>query len=425
MVIQNLEIKKANITDLKIFIDNAGRSLKTFRYFQSRPLKIIENHIITVLLFSENIPVAYGHLEKEGENIWLGIAVSYAYKSNGYGNLILNYLINYAVIHNIKNIKLTVDKDNIVAIKLYEKNGFKFELDLNENSNLMSININKLDIYVSTIAFSKMNIEDIIALAQARNYSLEFSSGLPYIKNIDDIFQNLGIKKLAHNYFPAPENPFVLNLASSNTEIREKSIKHCLHGLKMSAQSNLPFFSAHAGFCIDPSPNELGSKITYDSKFNKKKHLDLFYKSIEEILHFAEKYNLIFLIENNVIAKFNLTSNNANPLLCCSSDEIIKVFEFFNSKHLGLLLDTAHLKVSCNTMNLDLEDEVNKLTPFIKCIHHSDNDGLIDNNTKIDYNYWFLKQLKLFIKIPHVLEVKDQSIESIDKQIKIIQANGH
>ena len=57
----------------------------------------------------------------------------------------------------------------------------------------------------------------------------------------------------------------------------------------------------------------------------------------------------MILIENNVITKDNMI-NNCNPLLGCSADEIIELIETINMDNCKLLLDTAHLKVSANTV---------------------------------------------------------------------------
>jgi sugar phosphate isomerase/epimerase len=224
---------------------------------------------------------------------------------------------------------------------------------------------------------------------------------------------------MSHNYFPAPKTPFVLNLASTNPEIRFKSIEHCKHGLQLAKHANAPFFSAHAGFCIDPNPNELGRKIAITSAFNKAANLDFFIESLHEILDYAADLNLDFLIENNVIASFNLVEN-VNPLLCTCSEEIIDVFEKIRRPNFHLLLDTGHLKVSCQTLGKDIDDEIKKLSAYIKAVHHSDNDGLKDSNELLDENYWFLPFMVNFKNITHVLEVRDISIEQIENQITLL-----
>lgn len=265
------------------------------------------------------------------------------------------------------------------------------------------------------------NIDDVIAEASRNNFALEFSSGLPYDGFMLEKYNNCSVKRMPHNYFPAPLEPFVLNLASSNDDIRSKSIEHCINGLRIAKSSSSPFFSAHIGFCIDPNPHELGRELKFENVVNKARHRELFINSTKIILEEAINLEIGFLIENNVITKFNI-KNGVNPLLGCCSDEIISILDEINSPNLGLLLDTAHLKVSCATLNLDLMSEVFKLENYIKCIHHSDNEGQIDNNLKLEQEYWFLPFMDKFDKIPHVIEVKQIDTPLIFSQIKILES---
>ncbi len=281
------------------------------------------------------------------------------------------------------------------------------------------------EIYISSLAFSGKPVEEMIATVKKHSWALEFSSGIPYRPEMESIYLDAPIKKIPHNYFPAPKEPFVLNLASINESIRNQSIAHCKKGLWLSQQSAAPFFSAHAGFCIDPDPNQLGRKIEYKQDFNKTENKRLFIESISTILQTAEELGVDFLIENNVIASFNLTASKDNPFLCCESAEIKWLFNKLNNSRLGLLLDTAHLKVSCQTLDLQIDKEIGNLLPFVKAIHHSDNEGLVDDNQELKNNYWFLPYMTTIDQsIVHVIEVKNISTNMIEKQINLLISNG-
>lgn len=140
---QFVSVKYPDIALLKEFVDNAGASLTSFRYFQKRPLEVIQNHICTFLLLDDGKPIAYGHLDvtdeetiasncgseesmgKKEKTIWLGIAVSEKYTGKGLGLMMMNQLISFAKQNKVPQIKLSVDNDNAPAIQLYEKLGFK------------------------------------------------------------------------------------------------------------------------------------------------------------------------------------------------------------------------------------------------------------------------------------------------------------
>lgn len=121
-VFVNIDMKNKKI--LEDFLSTAGKSLITFRYFDSRELSVIENHISTFVLLENERPVGYGHLDIEDDIIWLGIAISESAQGKGYGKKMFVKLLDTANELNLKNINLSVDADNLKAINLYKKFGF-------------------------------------------------------------------------------------------------------------------------------------------------------------------------------------------------------------------------------------------------------------------------------------------------------------
>jgi RimJ/RimL family protein N-acetyltransferase len=119
-----IEITNSNVRLLEIFISSMGDSNKSFRYFNKRTTSAIKNHLVTVVLLMDKIPVVYGHLDRDEDKVWLGIAVSQQYRGKGGGNLMMEYLVIHAKDLNLTDIYLSVDKDNFPAIKLYNKFGF-------------------------------------------------------------------------------------------------------------------------------------------------------------------------------------------------------------------------------------------------------------------------------------------------------------
>ena len=122
MVIKEINLKnKDEITQL---LKASPLGIESFRYFNKRPLNIIQNHKITVLGFVDSIPVAYGHLDPEDEKTWLGVLVSDNFHGKGYGSKILDYLIDFGLQNDISSIYLSVDNNNSNAVELYKKKGF-------------------------------------------------------------------------------------------------------------------------------------------------------------------------------------------------------------------------------------------------------------------------------------------------------------
>lgn len=119
-----VRLNENNIHLLNDFLEHAGKSLLSFRYYDKRPRSITQQHACTLLLLEDGQVVAYGHLDPEGDKTWLGIAVTETATGKGYGKLMMQALIGEAMAQHIPAIFLSVDNDNQPAISLYEKNGF-------------------------------------------------------------------------------------------------------------------------------------------------------------------------------------------------------------------------------------------------------------------------------------------------------------
>ena len=278
-----------------------------------------------------------------------------------------------------------------------------------------------MEIAISSIAYLGKPVEAFIESCIKNDFVPEFSSGMPYKENMLEIFlASKTRKKFAHNYFPAPKIPFVLNLASNNKEIRTKSIQHCVQGMQLSEKVGAPFFSAHAGFCVDPNPAELGRELVRSANIDRELHYRIFIDSLQEVLKLSTSTGLNFLIENNVLAKMNRYDDGINPLLCVESDECKRAINDCNDKRLGQLVDTAHVKVSANTLGFSPFDFFNDLQEFIQCIHHSDNEGEFDNNMVLKEDYWFASLIHHHKNVVHVLEVKKISEEEIKEQVQLL-----
>ncbi len=139
-----IELKKCtanSIVDLQLFIDNAGNSLDTFRYFKLRPLSCIQSHICTLLLYENNLPIGYGHLDHENGIVWLGICISQFHKGKGLGKLMMTELVENARLNIVSRLQLTVDCDNVGAINLYHKFGFVTQKLINPKVQLMQLTL--------------------------------------------------------------------------------------------------------------------------------------------------------------------------------------------------------------------------------------------------------------------------------------------
>jgi ribosomal protein S18 acetylase RimI-like enzyme len=119
-----IRINRKNRHYVETFIEN-GPDQKHFRYFNHRDLSCLKNHLITLVGCLDNqTPMAYGHIDNERGQYWLGISVYDNYQRKGYGQQMMDELIRSFHDSDLEELFLTVDKDNMGAFNLYKKCGF-------------------------------------------------------------------------------------------------------------------------------------------------------------------------------------------------------------------------------------------------------------------------------------------------------------
>jgi ribosomal protein S18 acetylase RimI-like enzyme len=117
-----IEINDNNKYLINDFLNNSIPS--TFRYFNKRTIDVLKNHIITLLLLVNNLPIGYAHIDFDDNKHWFGICILDNYQRKGHGKKIMEYIFNHEKIKNMDKIYLTVDKLNTGAIYLYHKFNF-------------------------------------------------------------------------------------------------------------------------------------------------------------------------------------------------------------------------------------------------------------------------------------------------------------
>ena len=124
-----IEIDKYSVLFLD-FLENEIKGNSDFTYFSKRPISVLDNHLITILLITNSEVIGYGHIDKEELN-WLGIFISERHRGKGLGDVLLNELLKRSKENNLEIICLSVYKKNKGAFNLYNKKGFKV---FNENN---------------------------------------------------------------------------------------------------------------------------------------------------------------------------------------------------------------------------------------------------------------------------------------------------
>jgi len=237
--------------------------------------------------------------------------------------------------------------------------------------------------------------ESVYVLAESGFKNIELSGGTEYYTDFEiDLLRlrdKYELNYLLHNYFPPPQNHFVINLASLDQEVYECSIEHCKTAIELSKILGGKKYAMHAGFLVDIRKEEIGSKITFTDLNDSKKAIQKM-KEAWEILKNTAGDQVELYLENNVYSKTNKkTFLNKNPFLFSNYEGMLTLKNKLDFKP---LLDLAHLKVSTNVLGLNFKDQIEQIIPYTDYLHLSGNDGFHDQNLGISDEIIMLEMLK-------------------------------
>lgn len=283
-------------------------------------------------------------------------------------------------------------------------------------------------VFVSSGAFRSRNLEEVLARAFEWGIpALELSSGAAWSPDNVRLARQArrdGLELLVHNYFPAPEKPFVLNLASSDAETLKRSIDHCRRAMDLCAELGAPFYSVHSGFAVSPRPDQLGKLLLDAPRTGMVDARRRFADSVTALCAHAVGLGLDLIVENNVLASFNLIDGRNEMALCVTADEILEFVGEVGAPNLAVLLDVAHAIVSANALGFEVGAFVDKVSAHVAAVHVSENDGRADQNLPIRRDSWFLpllRRLRAARGAPVVLESYGLDRHQIVEGISILR----
>ncbi len=284
-------------------------------------------------------------------------------------------------------------------------------------------------VFVSTGGFhSRKPLEIARQFAEAGIFHCEWSGGRAEARGEPELEAELECAASSlsfdmairvHNYFPAPEHPFVFNLASSREAISQKSLALAKRAIRLSARLGAPAYAFHAGFRFDPGVSELGKGMAARALLPESEALRLMTERIKELLREADTYGVRLWVENNVLTRDNFEVFGESPFLAVTPEGAEALLSPFGGK-VGLLMDVAHWNVSARTLGRDRGQwpEVGGAAPC--AFHLSENDGTRDSNDPVHENSWFWEWAARH-SLPATLEVYRDDLTLLRSQKELAE----
>jgi sugar phosphate isomerase/epimerase len=278
------------------------------------------------------------------------------------------------------------------------------------------------DVFASTSGMPRQPLAETIRECERVGLdSVELSSGAGEGDDLEFLTRTAAqIRFLVHNYFPAPAEPFVLNLADQDPGILQRSLALCEQAIDLSSRLGAPFYSLHAGFRATFDPASLGRQLRYGHVWNYGTAYSTFVQSLEHLLGYGRSREVAILVEPNVLAPFNLTNGTNEVALICEAWEVTRLMADIPDSNLGVLLDTGHLRVTAETLMFDRTEFLDEVAPFIRAFHVHDNDGSSDAHRPIAPDSWVCKVLQRaeFATLPIVDEAKFSSLAEMRDHVR-------
>lgn len=279
-------------------------------------------------------------------------------------------------------------------------------------------------IYCSTGVFPSRDIDEILRTAlDSGIHRLELGSGVMFRRDLlEKVRAHFGapFRYLIHNYFPPPEEPFVLNLAARDSEMLARSRRHCRVAIDLAAEFGADFYSVHSGFALHARPEQLGRSLLEAPSFPYEEAYAIFVGSVIELNRYAASRGVRFLVENNVVAPFNLVDGGNAYLLMARANELIRLWRDVASPNLGFLIDVGHVNVTARTLGFDRRAFLDTVGPHVAAFHLSDNCGDADDNLPFDERAWFLPVLRNFPSAVMIIEAYRMSTEQTFECIRTL-----
>lgn len=270
----------------------------------------------------------------------------------------------------------------------------------------------KIAVYISSSVSSLRNIRDVVLeLISLGVLNIELSGGTEYFEGLEDdlmyLKQKHRINFLIHNYFPPLLDNFVLNIASGEASIREKTLGFIRRAVNLAKKLGIGFYSLHPGFNKSFVYEAEGS--FYEDSKNKAHRENTkedFYQGIEALI------DRVIKKENVKVAIENFFPYKGMYSFLDSQDDILSFLEYFRDEsNVGLLLDLGHLNVAARILGFDkiafVEKAINNYPEKLFEIHISENDSDRDAHRISPLDSWqiqLLRKNRKLIKAPVVFE---------------------
>ncbi len=277
-------------------------------------------------------------------------------------------------------------------------------------------------VFISTTNLTNSNslAETLEIYHQAGIRAVELGSGHILFPGYLETITGFPFDYSVHNYFPLTDPDHLVNIASVNCEQLDKTKNIARNAIAICSHLGGSIYGIHAGYRSDLDAQSLGRKLLVNEETTCDAAFRIMVETIQELCDFASEKAIDVLVENHVLAPFNLVDGKNTLLLLCTAEEIVEFAKAVGRDNFGMLIDLAHLKVTAKTLEFDPYQFIQSVSPWIKLFHLSENNGLSDLGLPFDEGAWFEPVIKQFQSVPCVIETQVTNVSTLLRQLDLV-----
>ena len=283
-------------------------------------------------------------------------------------------------------------------------------------------------LYVSSTFFpDRSRISDVLALCKRKGlFQIELGSNHSHDPDPVEAVRQFNCCYLVHNYFPAPREAFVLNIASLDEAVYQRSIDHIYRAIEYCERINAPLYTFHPGFLTDPKGANTDSSY-YDFRFvnrrletaNYEKAFGRMLDAVYRIVPYARDCGIRVAVETEG------SVTKKEHLLMQRPDEYVRFFQYFSPDDIGITLNIGHLHLASRAFGFDKKMFVEIVQEYVTAMELSHNDGEQDEHRPLIPGEWYWEIINdsRFDHVYKILEFRDTHIDSVITNLSLLESS--
>lgn len=282
-----------------------------------------------------------------------------------------------------------------------------------------------MQIFVSTTSLGQGQTDLAKILPELLTLNLdgiEFGSTHVWQPDFESLIkQNRPARFLTHNYFPPAPESLVINLTSSDPEVRQASLTHARTCIEFAARLGSELYTVHPGFMTSrattTTKHDTDSAFDFDFSGNKVSHemaFTLMCDSLAELLHDAKRAGVRLAIETEG------SVTKPGILLMEQPKEYRRLFAELGNE-LFLNFNLAHSSLAAKFHCFDLNAFIQEFSQRFAAIEISHNNGVQDEHKTLVEGSYVFNCLQFLPDVPLILEFREASLREIKTSAEMLR----